>query len=72
MLNAFDRAIFLPGIHLTIIVTHLHKDNRVFFAALFVKAKYWKQPKNPSIGDLINNDTVLKAGILCSHYKRMI
>ena len=39
ILNAFDLAIFLPGTHLIVIVAQLHKDTRVFFAALFVTAK---------------------------------
>ena len=68
----YDPTIPLLGIYLD--KSFLEKDTctHMFTAALFTKAKTWKQPKCPSMDEWIKKMCyIIHNGILVSHKKRM-
>ena len=58
----FDPAIPLLGLYLRI----LKHQSKMFIAAQFTIAKYWKQPKCPSVKEWIEKLVYLHNGILYS------
>ena len=52
-----DPAMALLGNYLNELKNHVHTkvSTRMFVEALFIITKIWKQPRYPSVGELINN-----------------
>ena len=67
----FDLAIPLLGLYTKNPETPIQKNlcTPMFIAALFTIAKYWKQPKCPSVNEWIKKPVHLHNGILCRRKK---
>ena len=67
----FDPAILLLGIYPKNPETPIQKNLSIlmFIAALFTIAKFWKQPKCPSVNEWIKKLVCSHNGILCTRKK---
>ena len=67
----YDPAFLLLGMYLKEVKTPTQKDicTHMFTAALFTRAKIWKQPKCPLMDKCIKKTWRIYNGILLSHKK---